>query len=225
VERGHAPMVKALKKACEVKKGKCPNLLPLALLADRTTVSSVTGFAPAELVQGYLPLMPIERDVTSWRTVGWRDQVLREELLQRRIELFSQTSEKASLALERLRVARMRNKVEFEKKLMLRPKALEEGDWVLVSDNSLDNQHATANKFARRWKRPYVIVKIFSNAVYRLRELDGSILANLVAGKRVKFYMQRVGQTKMFLDEVGDRSEEEEPSNEETPELRPLFEE
>jgi hypothetical protein len=34
--------------------------------------------------------------------------------------------------------------------------------------------------------------------------------------------MQRVGQTKMFLDELGDHSEEE-ASNEETPEFGPLF--
>jgi hypothetical protein len=72
VEHGHAPMVNALKKAWNGKKRKWPNLLPLALLADVTTVSSVTRFALAELVQGYLPLMPIERDVTSWQTVGWR---------------------------------------------------------------------------------------------------------------------------------------------------------
>lgn len=59
------------------------------MLADRTTIGTMTGFYPEKLINGHLPLMPTEESVTMWRTVGWRDGVSREELLQRRIKLFS----------------------------------------------------------------------------------------------------------------------------------------
>ncbi len=104
-------------------------------------MSSVTGFAPAELVGGHLPLMPIESSVTSWRTVAWRDQVSTEELIQRRINLFSQSPEKIQLAVENIKEARMKNKEYFDKTHRVRPKKIEEGDWVLVADNSMDNRH------------------------------------------------------------------------------------
>lgn len=102
VERGHAPMVNALVKACRGQKAQWPNLFPLALLADRTTMSIVTGFAPTEIINGHLLLMPIESSVTTWRIIGWQDQVSREGLLQKRIELFSQTPEKIEAAVERI---------------------------------------------------------------------------------------------------------------------------
>lgn len=82
VERGHAPIVNALVKSCDGRMGQWPNLLPLALLADRTTVSTVTGFAPLQLFNGHLPLMFVESAISTWRTIGWKDGVIREELLQ-----------------------------------------------------------------------------------------------------------------------------------------------
>lgn len=92
MEQGHDPIVNALVKACGRRKGQWPNLLPLALLANKTITGSVTSVAPVELINGCLLLMPIEGEVTSWRIVSWRDEVSREELLQRRIVIvFSDT--------------------------------------------------------------------------------------------------------------------------------------
>jgi hypothetical protein len=50
VGRGHGPIMKALVKACHGKMGEWPRLLPFALWADRTTLSSVTGCMPTELI-------------------------------------------------------------------------------------------------------------------------------------------------------------------------------
>ena len=62
---------------------------------------------------------------------------------------------------------------------------------MLVYDSSLENQHSTARKFSERWFGPYVVKKVEDNATYRLVELDGTSLALLIAGKRVKIFTRR----------------------------------
>ena len=86
MERGHQAIMNALVKACKGKMSLWPNFLPLALMAYRVTCSSVTGYAPAKLINDQLPLMPIEENIASWRTIEWKDNVSTEELLLRRIE-------------------------------------------------------------------------------------------------------------------------------------------
>ena len=61
----------------------------------------------------------------------------------------------------------------------------------MVYDNSLDNQHSTTRKFARRWFRTYVVTSANDNATYHLVELDGSRLVVPIPGKRVKIFKKR----------------------------------
>jgi hypothetical protein len=85
----------------------------------------------------------------------------------------------------------MRNKERFDRTHRLRPKKIEEGDWVLVYDSSLDNQHKATRKFARRWFGPYVVTSVNDDRTYYLVELDGKRIAVPVAGKRVKAFKKR----------------------------------
>jgi hypothetical protein len=94
-------------------------------------------------------------------------------------------------AAEKLRTARIRSKERFDRTHRLRPKKIEEGDWVLVYNSSLDNQHKAARKFARRWFGPYVVTRVDDNRTYHLAELDGMRIAIPVAGKRVKAFKKR----------------------------------
>ena len=87
--------------------------------------------------------------------------------------------------------ARKKNKGRFDRTHRLRPKKIEEGDWVLVYDNSLDNQHKTTRKFTRRWFSPYVVTSANDNTTYHLTELEGSRLAIPFAGKRVQIFKKR----------------------------------
>jgi hypothetical protein len=64
-KKGHQPIVSALVKACKWRISLWPNYLLLALMASRLTCSSMTGYAPAELINEQLPLMPIEEDLSS----------------------------------------------------------------------------------------------------------------------------------------------------------------
>ena len=114
-----------------------------ALWADRTTHSSVTGYMPAELILGQKPIMPIEESIMSWTSIPWREEVSREELLALRIRQLERQPEDVELAAQRLKEARLKNKIRFDKTHRIRPKKIEEGDWVLVYDSSLDHQHST----------------------------------------------------------------------------------
>ena len=94
----------------------------------------------------------------------------------------------------------------------LRQRKIEEGDWVLVYDSSLDNQYSTARKFAKRWFGPYMVKKVESNATYFLAELDGTRLALPIAGKRIKIFKRREAPNLEIedLDDVSSNIEVEE---------------
>ena len=94
-------------------------------------------------------------------------------------------------AKTKLQTARERNKGQFDRTHRLRPKKIEEGDWVLVYDSNLDNQHKVMRKFARRWFGPYVVTSANDNGTYHLAELDGTRMAVPVAGKRIKAFKKR----------------------------------
>jgi hypothetical protein len=196
-ERGHQSIVNALVKACRGKISLWPTLLPLALMAHRSTCSSVTGYAPAELINGQLPLMPIEESIASWRTIGWRDNISREDLLVCRMEQFNLTPEKVAHAIEEVKKKRMANKKYFDKNHRMRPMPIQEGDWVLVAEGNIGQDHSSIKKFAQRWRGPFVVVTCHSNSTYTVRELDGTIHQVPYAGKRVKIFKRRVN-----LDEV-----------------------
>lgn len=98
------------------------------------------------------------------------------------------------VALERLKSARLGNKERFDKTHRLRMKKIEQGDWVLMFDCTLEHQHSTVRKFARRQFGPSVVERLNDNATYLLRELDGTMFKIPIAGKRIKAYWRREGK-------------------------------
>ena len=109
-----------------------------------------------------------------------------EELLVAWIRQFERRPEDVERAAEKLRLARLKNKGRFDQTHRLRLKKIEEGDWVLVYDNNLNNQHR-----ARRWFGPYKVTSANDNGTYHLADLDGTMMAIPVAGKRVKEFKKR----------------------------------
>ena len=111
-------------------------------------------------------------------------------------------------------MARIRNKARFERTHRLRPRKIEEGDWVLVYNSSLDNQHKASRKFARRWFGPYIVTGANNNGTYHLAELDGTRMAIPVAGKRIKAFKKR---HEYESDLGGVDSDDEQPEAEDEP--------
>ena len=147
----------------------------------------MTGFMPGELMYGQKPMMPIEETITSSVAMPWENEMSREELLATRIRQLERRREDLELAKERLEVARIKNKARFDKTHRLRPRKIEEGDWVMiVYDSSLYNQHSLMRKFAKRWFGPYMVTSANDNATYHLAELDGTRLTVPIVGRRCR---------------------------------------
>lgn len=101
------------------------------------------------------------------------------------------------LAITRLKEAKEKNKDKFDRKHRLRSQPIQNKDWVLVYDSSMDNQHNTVMKFLKQWFGPYVVKQVYDNATYLLRELDGPELKIPIAGKCVKLFGRR-GENQLF---------------------------
>ncbi|KAL3686234.1 hypothetical protein R1sor_004256 [Riccia sorocarpa] len=127
----------------------------------------------------------------------WEDNLDRDSLLAQRIRQLEHREEDLTDAQEKLKAARLKNKARFDKTHRLCPRPIQVGDWVLVYDSSLENQHSTVRKFSRRWFGPYVVLAVHDNTTYSLRELDGTPLRIQVAGKRVKLFRIREGSDEL----------------------------
>ena len=185
VERRHGPILKAIVRACNERVGNWLRLLPYALWADRTTHSSVTEYVPAELMFGQKPIMSVEWTIASWMEIDWANKMNREELLVIRIRQLERRPGNMERAKAKLHEAREKNKEWFDRTHGQRPRKLEEGDWILVYDNSLDNQHQLTRKFARLWFGLYVVTSANDNAMYHLVELNGTRIPVPIAGIRI----------------------------------------
>lgn len=95
------------------------------------------------------------------------------------------------MAIEKLKEARKMNKEGFDKKHRPRPKAIEDGDWILIYNSSLENQHSTTKKFVKGWLGPYIFKRAYNNGRYLLQELNGTELKVPIAVKRIKLFKQR----------------------------------
>ena len=77
----------------------------------------------------------------------------------------------------------MKNKEAFNRRHRLFPKAIKEGDWLLVYDSSLDNQYSAVQKMGKHWFGPYKVEQAFDNGMYLLNEVDRTRIKVPFAGK------------------------------------------
>ncbi|KAH7415131.1 hypothetical protein KP509_14G029300 [Ceratopteris richardii] len=155
------------------------------------TYTRSTGFMPAELMYCQKPIFPIQTQIVTWLTLPWNDGMTREELLSLRIKQLEQGNEKLKEAVQKLKESRLKNKIYFDKTHRLRPRRIEIDDWVLVYDSTFDTQYDAKKKLTKRWFGPYVVMSVFENDTYALRELDGTPLRSLIARKRIKLFKKR----------------------------------
>ena len=71
--------------------------------------------------------------------VDWVDEMSQEELLVAHIRQLERKPGDVEWATMRTKEVGTRNKAKFDKKHRLRSRKIEEGDWLLVYDSSLDN--------------------------------------------------------------------------------------
>ncbi|KAK1907837.1 hypothetical protein P3342_006166 [Pyrenophora teres f. teres] len=97
IERGHAPIVAALKKL----RGNWVDNLANVLWADRTTVKRSTQETPAYLVSGREHILPVELSIPTWQTLPWSEVKDTPTLLAMRAQQFQRRDERFQEAINR----------------------------------------------------------------------------------------------------------------------------
>lgn len=108
----------------------------------------------------------------------------------------------------RLKEARIKNKELFDKKHRLHPKPIEKGDWVLIYDNSLDNEYSAPRKVVKRWLGLYKVRDVNDNATFFLDELDGTQLRLCIVGKHIKLFKRRDSSDPYMDQEISNEKED-----------------
>ncbi|THH14737.1 hypothetical protein EUX98_g9572, partial [Antrodiella citrinella] len=207
-ERDGATLTRALLAQCGDRPNKWPHHLVTVLWALRTTVSRVTGYSPHFLLYGQHELLPFDIIDRSWYLLDWHTVEDTADLIAMRAKQLSRLPEHIGIAHDRLLQERQADVERFRKKNARRIQTgvYPPGTWVLVHETWLDTQ--LGNKGALRWAGPYVVVEQHPSGSYRIAELDGALLAESVAAKRLTlFYYRKDFQTLHLTIEPGFVSE------------------
>jgi hypothetical protein len=187
IERGHRPLVVALAKL----GGNWVHNLPSVLWADRVTVRRPTGLAPAELVMGKQPVLPIELSLESWQTLPWDAVESTSDLLALRTKQLEWKGEKLAEAIGRTTRSRLAAAEQWDL-VKAHDKDLDVGTLVLVWDAVRATDKSVRRKLDDRWLGPYRIASKNANTgTYWLEELDGTSFRHTTHGNRLKRFYQR----------------------------------
>lgn len=119
VERGHyilrEAIVKSCKKNAEGKAINWPEQVPLAVFADRVTVSHVTGYSPYFLLHGVHPLLPLDLFEATFLVEGFRSGMETSDLLALCICQLHKHDSDLACASQVLRIAQLRSKEQFNR--------------------------------------------------------------------------------------------------------------
>jgi transposase InsO family protein len=180
VEQGHYTLREAIVKSCGGNIDLWPEKLAIALLADRVTVSRVTGFSAYQLLHGTDPVLPFDLTEATFLVTGFRSGMTTEELLTLRIRQLSKHERDITKAIETLRKSRFRSKQHFEKRFWkkLQKEEYKKGELVLVRNVGLETEVGTGKKTEDRYFGPYEVDRKNHGGAYILKELDGTVFRN-----------------------------------------------
>jgi hypothetical protein len=180
VEQGHYTLWEAVVKSCGGKMELWPQKLAAALLADRVTVSRVTGFSPYQLFHGTDPILPFDLAEATFMVSGFRSGISTAELLTLRIRQLSKHDCDIKRASETLRKARFRSKQQFERrfKKKLQKEEYTKGELVLVRNVGIEMAVSSRRKTDDRYFGPYEVARKNKGGAYILQELEGTLFRN-----------------------------------------------
>jgi hypothetical protein len=143
--------------------------------------------------------MPIEFSSASWTSVQWKYPMKTEDLVITRAQQIAAAQEWVEEAINRRNEMREKEKERWDTRHRARKQGeLVEGDFVLLRNSALEKQWS--RKFDRKWFGPYRIIEVKDGGVYRLADMDGTLLKDSVAGSRLKPFYHRVD---VDIDESG----------------------
>ena len=199
IERTHRTYLESIWKVVKGETEQWPNWLGYALWADRITVKRNTGYSPYFLLYGQHPLLPFDVIDKTFHILDWPSARTTVDLLALRMRQLEQKSLILSEVQEVNEEFRKKNVEAYNQRHQHRFLLgnYKTGELVLVHNEALDNQFG--EKGALRWHGPFAVVARRPSGAYILQELDGSILKQPVAWKRLKSYVPHRGLEPVIL--------------------------
>jgi hypothetical protein len=145
-------------------------------------------------------MLPIEMEVTTWGSLPWEIVETREQLIEMRTHHIRRHGEDVKEATLRLQRLREQNRDAFDERHVLRNTPLAENDPVLLHDTIRDDSVTSGNKLRMRWVGPYRIAQVKNNGAYQIKEFDGTVLRESIAGNRLKRFYFRAGEETSWND-------------------------
>ena len=194
VENGHLSLASILAKSNGGDGRGWMIRLPFALLVDRTTVRRSHGRTPFYLTYGYEPVLPIEIDLPTWRTIDWDVVHTSEDLFEARLKVLERREEDIEEARVKVTVYRQKLADQLNKrdKHRIRPAIakLNVGDLVLVYDSPKALDMSRNVKLSFKWQGPYRVETVTAKNAYELITLDGHKLNGTFSPQRLKRYFK-----------------------------------
>ena len=181
VERFNRTIGECIAKLLSNKEKEWDEYIESVLLAYRTMKHDVTKFTPFQLLYGRQAKLPIELKVVSFKEP---DMTYEEALIQRINIIVNKMYQDQDQALNNIEKSQAQQKSRQKK----RSEKLKIGDKVLVHRTDLQNNMSA--KLQEKWIGPYFIHQVLENNVYKLRNMDGKLVKNLINGNRLKLYKE-----------------------------------
>jgi hypothetical protein len=146
------------------------------LWAYRTSVKSVTGFTPFQLVYGIEFVLLIECEIPSLKLVVelLPNTYAEEERLLYLMQL-DKSHRDATLVIE---TQKKHVKAQYDKHV--KPRVFSEGDLVLLYEQ--DRDFLGDKKFEAMWRGPYIIKRVLDKGACELVDYDGIPLSEPING-------------------------------------------
>jgi hypothetical protein len=177
VERFNRTLCESLAKLTEGKEDWDQHISPV-LFAYRTAKQSSTKMTPFYLMYGRKPQMPTMDT----------DEILQPTILERLYTLLEELPQEQEQARRNIHKGQQRQKQRFDQKVTKHRK-FKIGEKVLMYDAARD-KHFTG-KLKPKWKGPFYIHDVFPNDVFKLRTMEGKVLAAPINLFLLKPYFDR----------------------------------
>ena len=194
IERFNRTIGECIAKLLTDKEKEWDEYIDAVLLAYRTMKHEATGFTPFQLLYGRQAKLPVDLKITIYQKTPINYD---EALIKRTCEIINKMNNEQIKARENIEKGQEQQKSRHKGKST----KLKIGDKVLVHRTNLQTNFST--KLEEKWIGPYYIHDVLPRNVYRLRNLDGKLVKNVIHGNRLKlFYEQNLTPIVLIEDNI-----------------------
>ena len=191
VERFNRTIGECIAKLLSEKEKDWDDYIDAVLLAYRTSKHESTGFTPFQLLYGKQAKLPIDLKVVTFKEDC---TTFEDALIMRTKKIVNKMWNDQSKAHDNIDQSQDRQKLRQKGQSA----KLKIGDKVLVHRTDLQTNFSA--KLMEKWIGPFFIHEVLHNNVYKLRNLDGKLVKNVVHGNRLKIFHEQYLEPTVLIE-------------------------